>query len=307
MNFLTAMVVLAILIAVAYVAYVIDPKEDDPKPKQIGKLITQVLLWVLVVNTLTYGIIRFVLAVEGSICEPELVTLRDAGIYQTKEVHYLITGMQRQPEDLMEILPDGLTGTIKAVKYEQLHYGSRGIAEELNRDVRRCDYDKVTIWAAGTGVLATEFGTLTSTISSRTKIVLIDPCPNTLVLKPEYQKQLTDYTPWNRTLAYLMGWSSIIPIKEGRSVNLKSLIQCALIEDLQYSKPATDKVIGLIVSDENEYLQAGALKGLYSEALQETVPTTHLDIKNSAELYHEAAEKIWELYSGAEFYSKFRG
>lgn len=295
MVFLAVMAVIVVLIALGLVIYALDPKEDEPKKKRNRKMAAQLVLAVVLLNSVTFSIARGLAAMSFDVGgKPKLVTFYDAGIYQTDEVHYLVAGMQMKPEDIMAILPDNLHGTIKAVRYQQFQYQADAIADELDDDILRNDYQTVTVWALGTAAMTVDYGSLRSTMRDRANIVMIDPCPNTLVLKPELQGFTENGAPWTRAGAYLLGWLSMIPGPGGRSFNLATMQQYELAQEADRStKPDTDKVIGLVVSQENQYLQVKALQGLYADAIQASVPVTHADIVNSREQYQAALQQIW--------------
>lgn len=277
-----------------------EPKAADTKTVRRCKWIAQVVLIVLLLNSVSFSVCRGLNAVRYKPAKPTLVTLYDAGTYQTDEVHYLIAGVETRPEDIQAILPDGLTGTVKAVKYRQFSYNTDAIAGALDDDMRRYNYTKATIWAVGMGAVATSgFGALTSKVRDNAQIVLIDPCPNTLVLNPERWETMKVAAPWQRALSYLMGWASLIPGKDGHSINLSSMMMYELdYETEAYTlNPHTENVIGVVISAQNQYLQTGALKGLYKDAFQVSVTATHSDIVDSDDLYREALEEIWTRHT----------
>lgn len=291
--FLTGLIVVVLWVILGIgLAFLYDWSPEE-RFREALQLVLVLLIIVELVNSGTFALVRGALGLAFYDGPPKLETLNDVGIYQSDEVHYLIAGEQTRPEDMIAILPDGLHGTIKAVKYQQVQYDAYGIANELSRDVMRNGYTKVTIWAIGTGALAAHEAMSNSSLNNP-GIVLIDPCPSTLVLQPEPQKTIDKGILWQRVLVYIQGWFSLIPDANGQSYNLKTMQRYDLaVEAKDAYRPSTDKVIGLVISEENEYLQINSLRGLYADATQVSVSATHGDIVNSREQYQKALEEIW--------------
>ncbi len=268
-------------------------REPEKRSRQVLRVVLIVLIIAEFTNSGTFALVRGVLGLGMYDGPPKLETLNGVGIYQSDEVHYLIAGEQTRPEDMLAILPDNLHGTIKAVKCQQFQYTAYGVANELSRDVMRNGYSKVTIWAIGSGALAAHEAMSKSSLNDP-GIVLIDPCPSTLVIRPELQKTVTRGVPWRRVWVYIKGWFSLIPDANGRSDNLQTMREYNLVEEANGAiRPSTRSVIGLVTSEQDEYLQISSLKGLYADAIQVSVPATHGDIVNSQEQYREALEEIW--------------
>lgn len=308
MKLLAIIAVLLVWVAAIVVLYVIDPmhiktgpeSENSPANQRKDRtywprIAAQLVLLVWLVNSVTFTIGRGMSAMAYSSGEPKIVTLYDAGTYQTDEVHYLIAGMNVSPEDMAAILPDDLNGTIKAVKYQQLAYDAGAIEKELSDDIRRYGYQEVTVWAMGTAAMATDFTATYLRDDART--ILIDPCPNALVLQPELQQKAHNLAMWQRAGAYLLGWLSLIPDANGHSINLKSMQLYGLDYETELSKPYTGDVVGLVLSEQHDSLQPDALKGLYSEAIQTVVPgTANGNIVEQHEQYKAAVVEVWEKY-----------
>lgn len=267
--------------------------DPEKRSRRVIRLVLVVLIIAELTNSGTFALVRGVLGFGTYDGPPKLETLNGVGIYQSDEVHYLIAGEQTRPEDMLAILPDGLHGTIKAVRYQQFQYTAYGIANELSRDVIRNGYDKVTIWAIGSGALAAHAAMSKSGLNNL-EIVLIDPCPSTLVIQPDMQKTVTRGIPWQRVWIYIKGWFSLIPDANGQSDNLRTMQEYNLAEEAESAiRPSTKNIIGLVVSEKDEYLQINALKGLYANAIQVSVSATHGDIVNSREQYQRALEELW--------------
>ena len=223
-----------------------------------------------------------------------LRTVRD--VSQDEPVmNYFIAGMLNHPEPAFQFITSYMKGGITYADFRNTGWTAWETAEAIEAHIYRHRYTKVRIFSISVGDHVARYleQHYYNDDAIHLEIIAIDPCSSPTALKDSVDAAVMLGSPVVKLGCILAGWISVIPMPflktPGDNYSL-FLLSSQITQIADCSTPGfTDHTIGVVLSEQDEFLDGDALHEYFETCPVITIPECrHGDTIGNAEAYRQA-------------------
>ncbi len=224
-----------------------------------GNLLPKILLLLYLINVVSCMVVRFHYGGK--------LIIDDQTSDETSKV-WLIAGLQNQPQTAYRYIE--IEGYEKAyLKYSYLGFSPKAAAQQMGEIIEKDD----VVCGVSVGAKPLEYAESLDEV----RMILINPCGHPKALRPEFYYLTRCLSPLTEVVSYALGWIAVIPMVPA-DIGVHSSV--ALLVDqlfwIGWGDPQFNPTnCGVVVSTEDEFLEAESLCDIYRGADFAEISTKH--------------------------------